>query len=119
MDCLDFAAPRFSILKNVVILSKMVGIDWSLATISDNFFEDLGFEPIEAANLKLRTDLILKLRQFIRSRNWTQAEAASFFGETPAQIGNLMDINSEHSSIDNLIHLLLIAGMNVRISVTP
>ena len=93
--------------------------DISVTKGSDNVFEDVGFEPIEAASLKLRADLMLKLRQFIRSRNWTQAEAASFFGETPATIDNFMDINSKHSSMDNLIHLLLIAGMNVRISVTP
>jgi predicted XRE-type DNA-binding protein len=93
--------------------------DISVTKGSGNVFEDVGFEPIEAASLKLRADLMLKLRQFIRSRNWTQAEAASFFGETPAQIDNFMDINSQHSSIDNLIRLLLMAGMNVRITVTP
>ncbi|WP_310411511.1 helix-turn-helix transcriptional regulator [Chamaesiphon sp. OTE_8_metabat_110] len=93
--------------------------DISVTNGSDNVFEDVGFEPLEAAELKLRADLIIKLQRFIRSRNWTQAEAAKFFGETPARISDVMDINSKHSSIDNLIHLLLMAGMNVHISVTP
>jgi predicted XRE-type DNA-binding protein len=45
-----------------------------------NIFEDLGFDTQEAANLKIRADLMLDLIKFIRSKNWTQAEAAIFFG---------------------------------------
>jgi hypothetical protein len=46
---------------------------------SDNVFEDLGFEAEEAANLKIRADLMLDLRQYILARGWTQAKAADFF----------------------------------------
>src|SRR5688572_25860910 len=45
---------------------------------SDNVFEDVGFEAEEAANLKIRADLLLDLRQYIQARGWTQAEAAAF-----------------------------------------
>lgn len=48
----------------------------------DNVFGDLGFDAEEAANLKIRADLMLDLRQYIQDRGWTQAEAAAFFGET-------------------------------------
>ena len=53
---------------------------------SDNVFEDLGFEPEEAANLKVRADLMLDLRQYVQERRWTQAEAAVFFRETQPRI---------------------------------
>lgn len=43
---------------------------------SDNIFEDLDFEPQEAANLKIRADLMLDIRKFIVAKKWTQAEAA-------------------------------------------
>jgi hypothetical protein len=49
---------------------------------SDNVFEDLGFSPSEAANLKVRADLLLDLRQYIHAQGWTQTQAAEFFGET-------------------------------------
>lgn len=93
---------------------------------SSNIFEDLGFDNQEAANLKIRADLMLDLRKFIRSKNWTQAEAAMFFGETQPRISNLMngDIDShsetrcERFVIDKLVQMLSQAGMDMRVLVT-
>ena len=47
----------------------------------DNVFDDLGFNPKEAANLKIRADLILDLQKYIKKQEWTQQEAAIFFNE--------------------------------------
>ena len=86
---------------------------------SNNIFEDLGFEPQEATNLKIRADLMLDLRKFIQSNNWTQAEAAMFFGETQPRISNLMNGDIERFGIDKLVQMLSCAGMNVQVLVTP
>ena len=86
---------------------------------SNNIFEDLGFEPQEATNLKIRADLMLDLRKFIQSNNWTQAEAAMFFGETQPRISNLMNGDIDRFGIDKLVKMLSCAGMNVRVLVTP
>jgi predicted XRE-type DNA-binding protein len=86
---------------------------------SNNVFEDLGFEKEEAINLKIRADLMLDLRKFILSRNWTQAEAAMFFGETQPRISNLMNGDIERFAIDKLVQMLSQAGMDVRVLVTP
>lgn len=86
---------------------------------SNNIFEDLGFEKEEAINLKIRADLMLDLRKFILSRNWTQAEAAMFFGETQPRISNLMNGDIERFAIDKLVQMLSQAGMDVRVLVTP
>jgi predicted XRE-type DNA-binding protein len=85
---------------------------------SSNIFEDLGFDREESANLKIRADLMLDLRKFIQDRNWTQAEAASFFGETQPRISNLMNGDIERFGIDKLVQMLSRAGMNVRVLVT-
>lgn len=85
---------------------------------SSNIFEDLGFDSQEAANLKIRADLMLDLRQFIRSKKWTQAEAAIFFGETQPRISNLMNGDIERFAIDKLVQMLSQAGMDVRVLVT-
>lgn len=85
---------------------------------SSNIFEDIGFEDQEATNLKIRADLMLDLRQFIRSKNWTQAEAAMFFGETQPRISNLMNGDIERFAIDKLVQMLSQAGMDVRVVVT-
>ena len=55
----------------------------------DNVFVDLGFDAEEAANLKIRADLMLDIRQYIQDQGWTQVEAAAFFGETQPRISNL------------------------------
>ncbi len=84
-----------------------------------NIFEDLGFESQEANNLQIRADLMLDLRKFIQSQNWTQSEAAIFFGETQPRISNLMNGDIDRFGIDKLVQMLACAGMNVRVLVTP
>jgi predicted XRE-type DNA-binding protein len=81
----------------------------------DNVFEDVGFEAAEAANLKIRADLLLDLRQYIRARGWTQAQAADFFGETQPRISNLLKGEISRFSIDKLINMLARAGIRVRL----
>jgi predicted XRE-type DNA-binding protein len=84
---------------------------------SKNVFEDLGFEPEEALNLKIRADLMLNIRRFIKTQGWTQKKAALFFGETQPRISDLMNGDIERFSIDKLVQMLSRAGMNVRVKV--
>jgi predicted XRE-type DNA-binding protein len=91
----------------------------SMVTIgSSNVFEDIGFDTEEAINLKIRADLMLDLRRFIQSRQWTQTEAAEYFGETQPRISNLMNGDIDRFSIDKLVQMLTRAGMDVRVSVS-
>ena len=86
---------------------------------NDNVFEDVGFPPEEAANLKIRADLMLDLRQHIQARGWTQADAAAFFGETQPRISNLMKGEIGRFSIDKLINMLARAGIRVSVTSDP
>jgi predicted XRE-type DNA-binding protein len=82
---------------------------------SDNVFEDVGFEAEEAANLRIRADLLLDLREYIRVRGWTQAQAAAFFDETQPRISNLLKGEINRFSIDKLVNMLARAGIRVRL----
>ncbi|MDY7012951.1 MAG: helix-turn-helix transcriptional regulator [Cyanobacteriota bacterium] len=86
---------------------------------SENIFEDLGFALEEAANLKVRADLMLDLKKYINDREWTQEKAADFFGEAQSQISQLMNGEIERFSIDQLINMLAKAGMKVKVEVIP
>lgn len=86
---------------------------------SENVFEDLGFNAEEAANLKVRADLMLDLRNYINERGWTQKQAATFFGETQPRISNLINGEISRFSIDKLLNMLGRAGMQVRVEVVP
>lgn len=83
----------------------------------DNIFEDLGFEAVEAANLKIRADLILDLQKYIRNQEWTQQEAANFFNETQPRISNLMNGDIEKFSIDKLVQMIVKSGMEIKVEV--
>jgi predicted XRE-type DNA-binding protein len=86
---------------------------------SDNVFKDLGFGDEEAGNLKIRADLMIALQKFIKSQNWTQSEAANFFGETQPRISNLMNGDIDRFALDKLVQMLSQAGMKVSLVVTP
>lgn len=83
----------------------------------NNVFEDLGFEPEMAANLKIRADLILDLQKYIKEQSWTQEQAADFFQETQPRISNLMNGDIERFSIDKLVAMIVRAGMQIKIEV--
>lgn len=83
----------------------------------DNIFDDLGFTPEEAANLKIRADLILDLQKYIKMQGWTQQEAANFFHETQPRISNLMSGDIERFSIDKLVQMIFKAGMKIKVEV--
>lgn len=82
---------------------------------SENVFDDLGFEPAEAANLKIRADLMIDLRRYIEDQGWTQAEAAAFFAETQPRISNLLKGEINRFSVDKLINMLAKAGITVQV----
>ena len=83
----------------------------------ENIFDDLGFESDEAANLKIRADLILDLQRYIKKQEWTQQEAADFFNEAQPTISNLMNGDIEKFSIDKLVQMIVKTGMQIKLEV--
>ena len=82
---------------------------------SGNVFRDLGFSTDEAMNLKLRSDLMIRLSKLIDARGLTQAEAADFFGVTQPRISDLVRGKIGRFSVDTLIAMLGHAGIQVRL----
>ena len=84
---------------------------------SGNVFRDLGFSKSEAENLKIRTDLMIRLSKLIDSRRLTQAEAARLFGVTQPRISDLVRGKIDRFSIDTLVAMLGHAGVRIHIVV--
>lgn len=84
---------------------------------SGNVFRDLGFSPEEAAHLKIRTDLMIRLSKLIEARGLTQAQAADLFGVTQPRVSDLVRGKIDRFSIDTLIAMLGHAGVTVQIVV--
>ncbi|MFM2432432.1 MAG: hypothetical protein RLZZ511_3646 [Cyanobacteriota bacterium] len=86
---------------------------------SANIFEDLGFSPQEAENLRLRSELMQKITTIIETQDLTISEASQRFGETIETIAALQNGKIGEFPIDRLITMLNRAGMSIRIEVVP
>ena len=82
---------------------------------NDNIFEDSGFNTEEAADLKIRADLMLNLRQYILEQGWTRAQAAAFFEETQPCISNLMNGEIGQFNVDKLLKMLGRTGLQGKV----
>ena len=82
-----------------------------------NVFRDVGFPPEEAANLRVRSELMIQVRRLLERRKLTQAAAAKRFGVTQPRISDLVRGRIELFSIDGLINMLAHAGVQVSVVV--
>ena len=83
-----------------------------------NVFQDLGFDPEESENLRVRADLMIELSRLIEGKGWTQEEAAEIMGISQPRISDLVRGKIDRFSIDSLISMLGSAGIKVRVTTT-
>src|SRR3990172_6269306 len=80
---------------------------------SGNVFRDLDFSAEEAENLRIRSDLMVRLTRVIRDEGLTQAEAARVFGVSQPRVSDLVRGKIDLFSIDMLVNMLAKAGLQV------
>jgi len=97
--------------------------------VGGNVFEDLGFEPEEAAALKaesqrriadmlaIKDSLMAELAKWIEAEELTPTEAAALLGVTPARLSDALNKKSAKFTIDALVDMLIRAGKQVQVSV--
>jgi predicted XRE-type DNA-binding protein len=81
---------------------------------SGDVFRDLGFPREEAENLKIRSDLMIRLTRVIDSRGLTQAQAAELLGVTQPRVSDLVRGKIDRFRIDTLVAMLGQAGVRVQ-----
>jgi predicted XRE-type DNA-binding protein len=69
--------------------------------------------PALAENMKLRSSLMLALKEHIAQESMTQAEAAKKFGVTQPRISDLLRGKIDLFSIDTLVNMLATAGIRI------
>ena len=84
---------------------------------SGNVFRDLGFSGAEAANLQLRSDLMIELRKLLAARGATQVQAARLLGVSQPRVSDLYRGKIDRFSVDTLIKFLGKAGAEVSLKV--
>jgi predicted XRE-type DNA-binding protein len=75
--------------------------------------------PEEAENMKLRSSLMLALKNHLLHNNISQTEAAKLFGVTQPRISDLMRGKINLFSLDALVNMAAAAGLHLEIRVIP
>lgn len=83
----------------------------------ENVWDAIEKSPAEAANLKLRSSLMLALRRHIEREGLSQTEAAKVFSVSQPRISNLMHGKINLFGLDMLVNMLAAAGLHVSVRV--
>lgn len=84
---------------------------------SGNVFADLGFDAEEAANLKLRSQLMIEVDKALMEKKLTQKAAAEALGISQPRVSDLLRGKSEKFTIDSLVNILTKLGHKVSMRV--
>jgi predicted XRE-type DNA-binding protein len=84
---------------------------------SGNVFRDVGFPAVEAHNLLLRAEMMMRIEDFVRKSGLTQQAAARVLGVTQPRLNQLLKRKIALFSLDALVNMLTKAGMGVELRV--
>jgi predicted XRE-type DNA-binding protein len=73
--------------------------------------------PVEAANMRLRSELMIAVHQTVTAWNLTQAEAARRLDITQPRLNELAKGRIGNFSLDALINIATKAGLGVRLEI--
>ncbi len=99
----------------------MNDIDTSITHITPkggNIFEDLGFEPREAAKLKIKAQLMSQISEWIKEKQLKQEEASSLLQVTRPRVSDVMRGKTGKFTIDALVDMLERTGKHVTLQVS-
>ncbi|MDZ7670956.1 MAG: XRE family transcriptional regulator [Gammaproteobacteria bacterium] len=74
--------------------------------------------PADAENMKLRSALMVALKDHIRRRGWTQEEAAGRLGVTQPRVSDLTRGKIDLFGLDTLVNMAVAAGLHVEMHIT-
>jgi predicted XRE-type DNA-binding protein len=74
-------------------------------------------DPVQRENLKMRSALMIALREHVVTEGMTQGQAAKRFGVTQPRISDLMRGKIDLFGIDTLVNMLARAGLHIQIQI--
>ncbi|WP_105401918.1 XRE family transcriptional regulator [Neorhizobium sp. T7_12] len=82
-----------------------------------NVWDALEDTPAEAANLSMRSTLLIAIEQKVRNWNVTQKDAAARLGITQPRLNDLLRGRIANFSLDALVELAGKVGLSVRLDI--
>ena len=74
--------------------------------------------PEEAENMKVRSQLLIALKEHITRADLSQTQAAKLFGITQPRVSDLMRGKINLFGIDTLVNMAAAAGLHVEIRIS-
>ena len=82
-----------------------------------NVWDAISDTPAEAENMKLRSTLMIEVKNYIEREGLSQSQAAKMFGVTQPRISDLMRGKIDLFGLDTLVNMLAAAGMRVEMHI--
>lgn len=83
----------------------------------ESIWDAIADTPAEAENMKLRSALMMALKDHIAAKGLSQSEAAKLFGVTQPRISDLMRGKIDLFGLDTLVNMVAAAGMRVEMNI--
>ena len=83
-----------------------------------NVWDAIEDTPAQAENMKLRSTLIIALKDHIARTGLSQSQAAKLLGVTQPRISDLMRGKIELFGLDTLVNMIGAAGLHVKMRVS-
>lgn len=86
-------------------------------TAFDSVWDAIENTPAAAENMKLRSALMIALKDHITAEDLSQNEAAKLFGVTQPRVSDLLRGKINLFSLDTLVNMVAAAGLRVQVHV--
>ena len=83
----------------------------------NSVWDALETNPVKAANLKLRSTLMMEISEFVKKTKLTQAEAAKRLGTTQPRLNDVLKGKIDKCTVDRLVNMLAEVGYRVNLSI--
>lgn len=84
----------------------------------ENVWDALELDPVKSANLKLRSELMVKISEIVRQSGLTQVQAAKKLGTTQPRLNDVLKGRIEKCSVDRLVNMLAAVGYQIDIKIS-
>ncbi len=83
----------------------------------DSVWDAIEDSAVEAESMKLRSTLMIALKQHIARQGWSQAQAARRLGVTQPRVSDLVRGKIDRFGLDTLVNMAVAAGLHVEMKI--
>lgn len=83
-----------------------------------NVWDAIEDDAIQAANLKLRSQLMMEVTEYVRQSGLTQTDAAAALGISQPRLNDVLKGKIEKCTVDRLVNMLAAIGYRVDLRIS-